>query len=207
MLPTKLSRSMAVLWSTRAFLCTAAGRGNLYIHTPLVKHKTININNDNAITEVFYKMDLLQPSGSFKDRGISHMIRTLKASKSVSKLICSSGGNAGHAVAYASEYYGIPCDVYVPCTTLPMMVEKIKKRGANVFVDGENWNAADQNARKALAEDKNAEYIPPYDDILLWEGHATVIDEIKKDLGGEKPDTIIVSVGGGGLLVGVQKVQ
>jgi hypothetical protein len=90
------------------------------------------------------------------------MIKTLSEREPVSKFVCSSGGNAGHAVAVACESFKIPCDVYVPTTTLPMMIEKLKQRGANVVVSGENWNAADALARQALASDSSARYIPPY---------------------------------------------
>ena len=127
-------------------------------------------------------MELLQPSGSFKDRGISHMIQTLMAQGTVNRLICSSGGNAGHAVAHASEFFQIPCDVYVPTTTLPMMIEKIQARGANVIVGGANWNEADRSAKEALQKDETEKYIPPYDDPLIWAGHSTIIDELKTTL-------------------------
>jgi L-serine/L-threonine ammonia-lyase len=172
----------------------------LFIKTPLIKHAVV------GGVEVYYKMELFQPSGSFKDRGISHMIKTLSEREPVSKFVCSSGGNAGHAVAVACEAFAVPCDVYVPTTTLPMMIEKLKLRGANVVVSGENWNAADLLARQALANDSSARYIPPYDDPLLWEGHSTLVDELVAELGADcKPDAVVLSVGGGGLLVGVQQ--
>jgi L-serine/L-threonine ammonia-lyase len=81
----------------------------------------------------FLKLENLQPSGSFKDRGISHMINELCRSNDVKKIICLSGGNAGHAVATAGRNLGIPVDVYVPEPTKPMMIEKLRSKGANVF--------------------------------------------------------------------------
>lgn len=88
---------------------------------------------------VFMKLENLQPSGSFKDRGIGHMIGTLMSQGNVRKLICSSGGNAGHAVATVGRAVSLPTDVYVPTTTKAMMVEKIRLTGANVIIGGENW--------------------------------------------------------------------
>ena len=88
---------------------------------------------------VLFKLETLQPSGSFKDRGIGHMIETLMAKGKVEKLICSSGGNAGHAVATAGKAVYVPVDVYVPTTTKAMMVAKIRKTGANVIIGGDNW--------------------------------------------------------------------
>lgn len=172
---------------------------NLYKDTPFLK-----MPSANGVVELYYKMDLLQPSGSFKDRGISEMIKKAKEHEKVTKLVCSSGGNAGHAVAHAGKHFGIPCDIFVPVTTLPMMIELIKAKGATCHVGGKNWNEADGKAREALKSSLTAKYIPPYDDPMIWEGHSTIVDELKKDLNDRVPDAIIVSVGGGGLLAGIQ---
>ena len=80
---------------------------------------------------------------------------------------------------------GLPVQVIVPITTKPLMLDKIRAQGAKVTVHGENWNAADELARKMVAEDDKAAYISPYDHPLLWEGHSTIIDEIAKS--GIKP--------------------
>jgi len=141
--------------------------------------------------------------GSFKDRGIGHMVYTLHAKGDMKKLICSSGGNAGHAVATVAQEIAIPVDIFVPVTTKPMMIEKLKSRSARVFVGGENWNAADLLARKAQADEPGAYYIPPYDDPLIWLGNSSIVDELQED--SVKPDCIVLSVGGGGLLCGVQQ--
>lgn len=133
------------------------------------------------------------------------MIHTLSKEKNISRLICSSGGNAGHAVAVIGNNLGIPVDVYVPVTTLTLMINKIKKQEARVFVGGENWNAADCFAREALSRDPDSKYIPPYDHPLIWDGYISIVEEIKLSLGEEnKPDMIVLSVGGGGLLRGIQ---
>ena len=66
------------------------------------------------------------------------------------------------------------------------MVEKLRARGANVIIHGENWNAADTLARKELndatAAGTSVHYIPPFDHPLLWEGHSSIVDELAKDL-------------------------
>lgn len=71
------------------------------------------------------------------------MVSSLMTSAKVEKLICSSGGNAGHAVATVGRAVSLPVDVYVPVTTKVMMVEKIRKTGANVIIGGENWCSKD----------------------------------------------------------------
>ena len=70
-------------------------------------------------------------------------------------------------------------------------------------VHGENWNAADELARRLVAEDPTVEYVSPYDNPLLWAGHSTVVDELVHDLGASPPSHVIASVGGGGLLCGI----
>jgi L-serine/L-threonine ammonia-lyase len=93
-------------------------------------------------------------------------------------------------------------DVFVPVTTKPMMIEKLKLRGAQVNVGGANWNEADQFARQALSATEGSVYIPPFDHQLIWDGNSTIIDELVQS--GLKPGAIVVSVGGGGLLRGIQ---
>lgn len=171
-----------------------------YFDTPLVRCTDVAIGGQHR---VYFKFENLQPSGSFKDRGISNMVNEILKTETVGKLISSSGGNAGHAVATVGQKLGIPVDVYVPHTTKPMMIAKLKKKGANVFVHGANWNEADQLAKQAVAADPTAQYIPPYDDPRIWEGNSTIVDDIAK--AGIVPDKIVLSVGGGGLLAGIQR--
>lgn len=115
----------------------------------------------------------------------------------------SSGGNAGHAVAVAGKKLSIPVEAYVPITTPVMMIEKLQAANASVIIEGRNWNEADAKAKEALAREQSSVYIPPFDDPLIWEGNSSIIAELAEDLQ-QAPDAIILSVGGGGLLRGVQ---
>ena len=90
-----------------------------------------------------------------------------------------------------------------------MMVQRLQRTGAIVHVKGANWNEADAYARESLAKDSSAIYIPPFDHPLIWEGHSSIVDEIEssfqqRGLISSPPDAIVLSVGGGGLLRGVQ---
>lgn len=151
-------------------------------------------------TRVLLKMETMQPSGSFKDRGMAFLCAALKQ-RGAHMLICSSGGNAGHAVAAMGRRLQMDVKVIVPTTTKQIMIDKIRAQGADVQVHGENWNAADELARSLVAADPAAEYIPPYEHELLWEGHSSLVDELVE--AGERPGAIVASVGGGGLLNGV----
>jgi len=170
----------------------------LFRDTPLIRSDPLSRLTG---TPVYLKLDALQNSGSFKDRGMAHLC--LELSKSgVTQIISSSGGNAGLAAATVAQQLELDCTVVVPVTTKQLVVEKLESLGATVQVTGENWNAADAVARTLVADNPSAGYVPPYENPLLWTGHSTVIDEIYEEMG-DKPATLIVSVGGGGLLCGV----
>ncbi|EOD35485.1 L-serine dehydratase [Emiliania huxleyi CCMP1516] len=137
--------------------------------TPLVESLPLSAATG---CQVLLKMDALQPSGSFKDRGMAYMCAALQ-SRGVTDLISSSGGNAGLAASAAGRKLGMRVRVVVPTTTKPIMIEKMRAHGAEVEVHGANWNAADELARELVgASGGAAAYVPPYDDPLLWEGHS-----------------------------------
>tara|TARA_A100001011_G_scaffold397012_1_gene496682 strand:+ start:89 stop:1015 length:927 start_codon:yes stop_codon:yes gene_type:complete len=170
---------------------------DLHINSPLIESiKMGQIVN----SRVWLKMDCLQPSGSFKLRGIGNACKKY-IDRGAKEFISSSGGNAGMAVAYSGRLLNTPVTVVVPETTKKIAINMIQREGANVIVHGNNWNAAHDHA-KSLVTDQN-KYIHPFDDAFLWEGYAEIIDEIlEEDI---VPDTVVLSVGGGGLLCGISE--
>ena len=135
---------------------------------------------------------------------MAHLCHTLKTTKGTTQLISSSGGNAGLAVTtIAALLDDLNVAVVVPETTKPMVVAKLQSLGADVTITGENWNAADAVARQRVADSNgSAEYVSPYDNPLLWTGHATLVDEIMEELPSVQLGALVVCVGGGGLLCG-----
>lgn len=168
----------------------------LYIETPLLE--SLSLSRLLGIP-VFLKMEALQPSGSFKNRGIGH-ICSFFAKQGAKCFVSSSGGNAGLAVAFSGRKLHIPVKVIVPKTTSSLMIEKIRLEKGDVVVKGNDWDEADTYAKSLLSEKGNF-YIPPFDHPLIWEGHKTLIEEVFK--AGSKPGVILLAVGGGGLLCGV----
>lgn len=85
------------------------------------------------------------------------------------------------------------------------MIAKIRVAGATEVIPiGVNWAEADRYLREEiLAKDPNGVYVPPFDDLRIWEGNSTMVEEMAQQLGGERLDAIVCSVGGGGLLRGV----
>ncbi|OYV00665.1 MAG: serine dehydratase [Burkholderiales bacterium PBB5] len=144
------------------------------------------------------KLELLQPSGSFKMRGVGHACQ-VHAARGARRLLSSSGGNAGLAVAHAGARLGLPVRVVVPQTTGERARALIRAQGAELLVHGASWQEAHEHLLGQLAE--GDAFIHPFDDPLLWQGHASLVTEAAQQ--GPRPDVVVLSVGGGGLLCGV----
>jgi len=169
---------------------------HLHIKTPLIESSPLSKKTG---CQVLLKLENTQPSGSFKIRGIGHLCQKGKE-EGKKHFITSSGGNAGIAAAYAGRNLDIQTTVFVPSTTPEDTILKIKDLEAEVLIKGDVWDETDKFAL-SFAEKTNSLYISPFDHPLIWEGHSTIVDEIIKEI--QKPDAIILSVGGGGLLCGV----
>ncbi|NXJ72974.1 SDSL protein, partial [Rostratula benghalensis] len=153
-----------------------------------------------ASTKVYMKLENVQPSGSFKIRGIGHLCQEVSMGRVV-PLPLWGGGNAGLAAAYAAKKLGIPVTVVVPSTTSPTTIHKLEELGAEVEVSGQVWDEANRRALE-LAKTEGWVSIHPFDHPLVWEGHTSLVQELKDSLE-TKPDAILLAVGGGGLLAGV----
>ncbi|KAL2821094.1 tryptophan synthase beta subunit-like PLP-dependent enzyme [Aspergillus granulosus] len=188
-----------------------------WVETPLIESASLS---KTAGCRVFLKLELLQPSGSFKTRGIGNLIRNaLQDPANAGKQLhffSSSGGNAGLAAVHAARDLGCPCTVIVPHSTKPMMIQKLWDAGAtDVSQHGDSWFEADTYLRKTFIEGQDVEvaatrniYVPPFDHPDVWQGAATMVDEIERQMpvregGGFPADVVVCSVGGGGLFNGI----
>ena len=167
----------------------------LHIETPYVESRALSERSGRSI---WLKFESAQPSGSFKLRGIGHACETYFA-RGAQRFISSSGGNAGLAVAYAGRQLAVPVIVVVPETTPARARELLRLEQAEVIVHGASWQEANAYAQSLLGA--GDAFLHPFDDPLLWQGHASMIDEMARH--GHKPDAVVLSVGGGGLLCGV----
>lgn len=168
----------------------------LHIETPLIESLPLSAGVQG---NVWLKMEALQPSGSFKLRGIGYACQEY-IREGAKSFISSSGGNAGIAVAYAGRKLGMPVIVVVPETTSQKALEVLRQEEAQVKIHGRTWQEAHTYAVQ-LSEESNTVYLHPFDNPLIWTGHATVIDEVRQS--GIVPDVVVLSVGGGGLLCGI----
>jgi len=170
---------------------------SLSIKTPLVESLPLSRLNE---TKVLMKMEAAQPPGSFKIRGIGYACEQHRA-RGARRFISSSGGNAGLAVAYAGRRLNMPVVVVVPETTSERAKHLLGLEGAEVIVHGTSWDEANKLALSLITEQDA--FLHPFDDPLLWHGHGSMIDEVVAE--GVCPDAVILSVGGGGLLAGVDQ--
>ncbi|XP_053443376.1 serine dehydratase-like [Nycticebus coucang] len=149
---------------------------------------------------VFLKCENMQPTGSFKIRGIGHYCQEM-AKKGCRHLVCPSGGNAGMAAAYAARKLGIPATIVLPKSASLQVVRRLQGEGAEVQLVGKVWDEANLKAQE-LAKRDGWVNVSPYDHPLIWEGHASLVQELKAVLG-TPPGALVLAVGGGGLLAGV----
>ena len=167
----------------------------LHIETPLFESRSLS---SHAGRSIWLKLDALQPPGSFKIRGIGHACQEV-VRRGAKRLISSSGGNAGIAVAYAGRHLSVPVLIVVPETTSDLARTLIRREGAEVMVHGDSWQEANELAMSMVG--KSDVLVHPFDDPLVWQGHATLVDEVARSHA--RPDAVVVSVGGGGLLCGL----
>lgn len=165
------------------------------IRTPLIHSLPLS---QHSGCNVWLKMESAQPTGSFKLRSAGNICRH-HATKGAKGFICSSGGNAGIAVAHSGRRLGLPVTVVVPETTSARARQLIEQEGARLIVHGKVWSEANEYALSLASQDHI--YIHPFDNPLLWDGISTLVDEVISE--GLRPDAVILSVGGGSLLSGI----
>jgi threonine dehydratase len=150
------------------------------------------------VAEVWLKLEHLQRSGSFKARGMFNRMRAAGAPEA--GVIVASGGNAGIAVADAARALGLRCEVFVPELCSPAKRAALAALGARVVVGGAAYADA-LAASEARQRETGALVLHAYDQPEVVAGAGTLAREIEADAG--RPDRVLVSVGGGGLIAGV----
>jgi threonine dehydratase len=174
----------------------AQGRGAFLHRTPLWQLPGAALGVECA--EVWLKLEHLQVGGSFKARGMLN--RLLANPIPPSGVIVASGGNAGIATAAAAQALGVPCEVFVPTVSSPMKQAKLRELGAQVVVTGAVYAEA---LEACLARQKvsGALLTHAYDQPEVVAGAGALAQEIEEQ--GGRPDSVLVSVGGGGLIAGI----
>jgi len=151
-----------------------------------------------STAQLGFKLEFLQHSGSFKARGAFANLLTREVP--AAGVVAASGGNHGAAVAYAAQKLGKPARIYVPKVSSPAKIERIRSYGATLVIEGERYADA-LEASERWAADSGALQIHAYDQPGALLGQGTVGLEWQAQ--SPQLDTLLVAVGGGGLIGGI----
>ncbi len=146
------------------------------------------------------KLEALQVTGSFKARGAINAVLALAPERLQRGIVTASGGNHGLAVAYAGWAVGAPATIFLPHSVSADKVAKLDAWGAHVVISGEAWDDSNRAALQC-AEAENLAYIHPFADPDVMAGQGTIAIEILEQ--GPDVDTLLVAIGGGGLISGI----
>lgn len=149
---------------------------------------------------VYFKVEGIQPTRSFKVRGALNKVLRLAPEERAAGVITASAGNHGQGVAYAARVFDVPATVYVPNGANQLKVEAIKRLGSKVVHHGRSYNDAYLEAMHAQTQ-SGATFVHAFDDPDVVAGQGTVAVEVLEEL--PEFDTILVPVGGGGLIGGI----
>lgn len=171
-------------------------RSQIYL-SPCAYSETVSQMTGNR---VFFKLENLQMTGSFKERGALHRLLTLDKKEAKRGVVAASAGNHGMAVAFHSKRLGIPSTIVMPVHAPLIKVTSVQRYGARTLLHGADYDAAFEEAKRISSDDRLT-LIHSFDDPSVVAGQGTLgieLHEQNPDL-----DAVIVPVGGGGLIGGV----
>lgn len=145
------------------------------------------------------KLESMHPTGAFKVRGALTALATLGPG---TRIVTASAGNHALGVAWASRTLGVPATIVVAETASPIKIEKLRALDADLVLHGQSYDEAEAHAIDLAGQ--GAHYLSPYNDTHVIAGQSTVLDSILQQVPViSDPFTIVVPVGGGGLLAGM----
>jgi threonine dehydratase len=171
-------------------------REHIYL-SPCAYSETISRLTGNR---VFFKLENLQMTGSFKERGALNRLATLSPEERQRGVITASAGNHGLAVAFHTRRLGIRSTVVMPLHAPLIKVTQVRRYGAETKLFGADYDGAFEEA-ESLARGQGLVYVHPFNDPAIVAGQGTVgleLHEQNPDL-----DAVVVPVGGGGLIAGI----
>ena len=167
------------------------------LRTPCLASRTLS---EITGAQVFLKFENLQFTASFKERGACNKLAQLTPQQCQRGVIAVSAGNHAQGVAYHAQRLGLRAVIVMPRFTPSVKVERTRGFGAEIVLHGDTLEQAHQHAQ-ALASAQQLVFVHPYDDADIVAGQGTVALEMLQDV--PDLDTLLVSVGGGGLIAGI----
>lgn len=172
-------------------------RGNEIKKTPLIHSPVFS---EIVGSDVYLKAEFRQKTGSFKIRGAYFKIKSLSIEEKKQGVVAASAGNHAQGVAFASSLEKIPCTIVMPKNASPAKVAATRGYGANVILEGINYDESSSKA-KEIANETGATMIHAFDDPQIIAAQGVIGLEILDDL--PDVDEIYVPIGGGGLIAGI----
>jgi threonine dehydratase len=166
-------------------------------HTPTIAAPALS---ELTGAEIHLKLETLHRTSSFKERGALNKLLTLSPAQRRGGVVAMSAGNHAQGVAYHARRLGISATIVMPEGTPFIKIQRTEALGAEVLLKGDSLAAA-RKAAQALAREKELIFVHPYDDPAVIAGQGTIALELLADRPGL--DTIMVPVGGGGLISGI----
>ena len=170
------------------------------LNTPCVASKTLS---EITGAQVFLKFENLQFTASFKERGACNKLAQLSAEQAAKGVIAMSAGNHAQGVAYHAQRLGMRAVIVMPRFTPGVKVERTRGFGAEVILHGDTLDEARSYAVE-MSDREQLTFVHPYDDEAIVAGQGTVAMEMLKEV--PDLDTLIIAVGGGGLIAGMATV-
>ena len=167
------------------------------IRTPAIPSPRLS---DQFGCDLHLKLENLQYTGSFKDRGALHKLKNLEPGQEKNGVIAMSAGNHAQGVAYHAQRLGIPATIVMPEFAPFSKVERTRSFGARVVLVGDTLDVS-ANAAREIADKENLTFVHPYDDEFIVAGQGTIGLEMMEDL--PDLDAIVVPIGGGGIISGI----
>ena len=164
--------------------------------TPFVHSRTLS---EICGAEIWLKLENLQYTASFKDRGALNKLLSLAAVEKTAGVVAASAGNHAQAVAWHASRLGIAATIVMPRSTPLVKVANTEKLGAKIVLEGDGVGEAAAHAAD-IAETTGATLVHPYDDEAIIAGQGTAALEILQN--NPEIDTLVVPIGGGGLIAG-----
>ena len=178
----------------------AARIGDAVVRTPTDYSKTLS-----ALTgaNIWLKFENLQFTAAYKERGALNALLQLNEEQRKRGVIAASAGNHSQGLSYHGSRLGVPVTIVMPRTTPMVKVMQTQQVGGNVLLEGENFDEAYAHAR-SLEKEMGLTFIHPFDEPAVAAGQGTVALEMMEDV--PELDTLVIPVGGGGLLSGMGTV-
>jgi len=151
-------------------------------------------------SEVYFKYENMQRTGSFKIRGATNRIKSLTAEEKKRGVVASSAGNHAQGVALSAQLAGVKATIVMPATASLNKAAATRGYGAEVVLHGEIYDEAYERARE-IEKSTGAVFVPPYEDERIIAGQGTIGLEIMTAV--NDLDSVVVPIGGGGLISGI----